>query len=113
MKLREKIVDFIKECEDHDSELFVTVSYDNKKLVDYTLCLDDISFDEDESKTKLVIENFSTLPTIVVPDTIIVVYDDVQSCECEDKTDEYKSTIAKELLIKYKNNIVLTIGFCC
>jgi len=67
---------------------------------------------EDSTKTELIISNYATPLSSLIPDDVTIRYEEVKKCESTVMTGETKDDILADMLeITFKNGTVLEFGF--
>lgn len=111
--IKQTVEDFFAEHE--EKELTVTVSLDSshrKPICNFHIEAQEREIVEDSTKTELIISNFAGSILLLVPDDVIIPYDEVSKCEVTVITGETEDDIVADVLkVTFKNNTVLELGF--
>jgi hypothetical protein len=111
-KIKQTVEDFLS---DHDEkELNVAIYLDSsgrKPICNFHIDTPELETIEDSTKTQLVISDFTT-PKSLIPDDVIIRYEEVARCETTVRTGETEDDILADVLeVAFKNGTVVELGF--
>lgn len=113
--IKRTVEDFFGEHE--EKELVVTISLDSsnrKAICNFHIDSEIYEIVEDSTKTELIISNYASPLVSLIPDDVMIRYEEVVKCESTVKTGETKDDILADVLeIEFKNGTVMELGFLC
>lgn len=111
--IKRTVEDFFGEHE--EKELVVAVSLDssNRKVIcNFHIASEIYEIVEDSTKTELIISNYASSLVSLIPDDVMIRYEEVTRCESTVRTGEAKDDIVADVLeIEFKNGTVMELGF--
>lgn len=111
--IKQTVENFFGEHE--EKELIVTVSLDsnNRKVIcNFHIASEIYEIVEDSTKTELIISNYASSLVSLIPDDVMIRYEEVTRCESTVRTGEAKDDIVADVLeIEFKNGTVMELGF--
>lgn len=112
-KIKQTVEDFFGEHE--EKELVVTVSLDSsnrKAICNFHIASEIYEIVENFTKTELIISNYASPLVSLVPDDVIIRYEEVTRCESTVRTGETEDDVLADVLeITFKNGTVMELGF--
>ncbi|MEY8410498.1 hypothetical protein AALB51_04525 [Lachnospiraceae bacterium 62-26] len=113
--IKRTVEDFFGEHE--EKELVVTISLDSsnrKAICNFHIDSEIYEIVEDSTKTELIISNYASSLVSLIPDDVMIRYEEVTRCESTVRTGEVKDNIVAHVLeIAFKNGTVIELGFLC
>ncbi len=113
--IKQTVEDFFAEHE--EKELTVTILLDSshkKPMCNFHIDAQEREIVEDSTKTELIISNFEGSLFSLVPDDVIITYDEVVKCEVTVVKGETEEDILADVLeVAFMNGTVLELGFLC
>lgn len=111
--IKQTVEDFFQEHK--EKELTVTISLDSshkKPICNFHIDAQEREIMEDSTKTELIISNFAASLLSLVPDDVIIPYEEVVKCEVTVVKDETEEDILADVLeVAFRNGTVLELEF--